>query len=252
MFRPRVIPCLLLKGTGLVKTIKFKDSKYVGDPINAVKIFNDKGADELVFLDITATLEKRKPNLKMISEIASEAFMPVGYGGGITTLDEIREILSIGIEKVIINSYAAECPDFITEASNLAGSQSVVVSIDVKKNMWGKYHIVTQSALKSLKQDPVIYAQQMARAGAGEIMINSVDRDGTMKGYDLDLIKRIADSVDIPVIACGGAGKLQDFSDGVKSGHASAVAAGSMFVFHGKHRAVLITYPGDDDLKLLF
>lgn len=252
MFRPRVIPCLLLKGSGLVKTIKFKDPKYVGDPINAVKIFNDKGADELIFLDIMATAEKRKPNTKIISEIASEAFMPVGYGGGVTNLDDIREILGIGVEKVIINSYAIECPDFITEASNLVGSQSIVVSIDVKKSFWGNYSVVTDNAKNNVKIDPVTFAQKMAKAGAGELMVNSVDRDGTMAGYDLELIKNVANSVDIPVIACGGARQLEDFGYAVNKANASAVAAGSMFVFHGKHRAVLITYPGEDDLTSLF
>lgn len=252
MFRPRVIPCLLLKEAGLVKTVKFKDAKYIGDPINAVKIFNDKGADELIFLDITATLEKREPNLKMISEIASEAFMPVGYGGGINSIEQIKEILSIGIEKVIINTHAFGNPSFISEASAIVGSQSIVVSIDVRKNFWGRYEVVTRSGQDKTGLNPVELAIQMEKAGAGEIFINSVDRDGTMEGYDVELIKKISQAVNIPVVACGGAGRLQNFKEAVQEGGASAVAAGSFFVFHGKYRAVLITYPHDDELNNIF
>jgi len=249
MLRTRVIPCLLLKGQGLVKTIKFKDPKYVGDPINAVKIFNDKEVDELIFLDITATLEKRNPNFKVIQDIASEAFMPLGYGGGIRDIDDIKKILNLGVEKVIINSFAVENPFFIRKAADIVGSQSVVVSIDVRKNFWGKYEIFIHSGKKNTKLDPLTYAQQVQSMGAGELFINSIDMDGTMLGYDVGLIRKITEAVDIPVIACGGAGRLNDFNRAVKSGGASAVAAGSMFVFQGKHRAVLISYPEIEMLK---
>ena len=242
MLKVRVIPCLLLRNNGLVKTVKFKDPKYVGDPINAVKIFNEKEVDELIFLDITATEEKKKPNFKLIRDIAGECFMPLAYGGGIRNIEDIREILALGAEKVILNSYAIENPSFIREASFLFGSQSIVVSIDIKKSLFGKYEIYVARGTKNTKIDPVRLAVNMAELGAGEIFLNSVDRDGTQQGFDGDLIKRVASTVDIPIIACGGAGKLEDFVEAVQAG-ASAVAAGSFFVFHGKHRAVLISYP---------
>lgn len=252
MLKTRVIPCLLLKNQGLVKTVKFKDPKYVGDPINAVRIFNEKEVDELIFLDITASYENRKPNFKLISDIASECFMPFSYGGGIRDLNDIREIFNLGVEKVVINSFAVENPSFIKKASDLYGSQSVVVSIDVKKTLLGKYEMHTAGGKKNLKLDPVTFAKQMEIMGVGEIFLNSIDRDGTMQGYDIELIKKVSESVNIPVIACGGAGKPEDFTDAVKKGGASAVAAGSMFVFHGKHRAVLINYPSIQVLESIF
>jgi imidazole glycerol-phosphate synthase subunit HisF len=243
MLRIRVIPCLLLKGQGLVKTIKFRDPKYVGDPLNAVKIFNEKEVDELMLLDIFATVENRNPQMKLISEIASECFMPLCYGGGVKTLDQIKELFELGVEKVSLNTCAVENPSIIYEAAKLFGSQSIVVSIDVKKSLFGKYEIFTRGGKKSDKLDPVRFAVAMERAGAGEIFLNSIDRDGTMTGYDTELIKMVTESVKVPVIASGGAGKLEDFGLAVKDGGASAVAAGSFFVFQGKHRAVLISYP---------
>jgi len=252
MLTIRVIPCLLLKGQGLVKTVKFKHPKYVGDPINAVKIFNDKEVDELIFLDIEATVEGRRPPIKLISEIASECFMPLSYGGGLNDLDDIKAIFNLGVEKVIINSYAVENPHFINEASKLYGNQSIVVAIDVRKNSAGKYEIFTRGGGKKTGLDPVQHAMEMERLGAGEIFLNSIDRDGTMEGYDIDLIKKVTESVSIPVIACGGAGKISDFVDAVKKGGASAAAIGSLFVFHGKHRAVLINYPEKEDWVGLF
>ena len=252
MFRPRVIPCLLLKNKGLVKTIKFKDPKYLGDPINIVKIFNDKEVDELVFLDITTTIESKDPPYLLLEDIVSEAFMPFGYGGGIRNLNQIKTILGIGVEKVVINSHAVENPHFVGDAAQDVGSQSVVISIDVKKNLWGKYEIFTRGGRKSTGIDPVVFASDMEKMGAGELIINSIDRDGTMKGYDIDLIKRITGSVGIPVVACGGAGSVKDLADAVRLGGASAVGAGSMFVFQGPHRAVLISYPNNDELKRAF
>jgi cyclase len=243
---------LLLKNQGLVKTVQFKNPVYLGDPINIVKIFNDKEVDELIFLDITATVEKRKPPFKLLSEIASECFMPLGYGGGIRSLEDIREILGLGVEKVAINSYAVESPAFIQKAADLFGSQSVVVSIDVKKNLLGKYEVRTHSGTKNVKLDPVAFAQEVEKRGAGELMVNSIDRDGTMNGYEIDLLRKIAESVKIPVIASGGAGKVSDFSKAVKIGKVSAVAAGAMFVFHGPHRAVLINVPTPDELEIGF
>ena len=243
MLLPRVIPCLLLLNTGLVKTIKFGETKYLGDPINIVKIFNDKAVDELVFLDITATVERRRPPFEILEKIASEAFMPLGYGGGIRNLDDVKTILGLGIEKVIINTQAVENPDFVSDVANFAGNQSTVVSIDVKKGLLGRYEVRINRGTKSTGLDPVEFAKTMEKQGAGELMLCSIDRDGTMKGYDIDLIKRITTAVMIPVVACGGARTVRDLSAAIKQGGASAAGAGSMFVFNGPHRAVLISYP---------
>jgi len=247
MFRPRIIPCLLLHNKGLVKTIKFKDPKYVGDPVNAIKIFNEKEVDELVFLDISATVGNKLPQLEIIKMIASECFMPVCYGGGIRSIEAIREIFNIGIEKVSINSFAVENPLFIKEASEKFGNQSIVVCLDVKKNLFGKYEVVIYNAKNKTGLDPIVHAVNMEKMGAGELLINSVDRDGTMTGYDIELVKNITKTVGIPVVACGGAGKLSDIRDVFRDGGASSAAAGSMFVFQGKHRAVLIQYPQSKD-----
>ena len=248
MLRTRVIPSLLLQGRGLVKTVKFKDPTYVGDPINAVRIFNDKEVDELVFLDITATLENRKPQLDLIKDIATGCFMPFGYGGGIHDVETAREILRLGSEKVVINSAAADFK-FLREAADNFGSQSVVVSIDVKKARFGKYEVYTHSGTKGTGLNPVQFARDVETHGAGEIILNSIDQDGTMRGYDLDLLHQVTQQVNIPVVAAGGAGHLEHFQQAVLKGGASAVAAGSMFVFHGRHRAVLINYPSQDELK---
>jgi cyclase len=249
MLKTRVIPCLLLKGQGLVKTVEFRNPKYVGDPINAVKIFNEKEVDELVLLDIDASVEGKRPEIKLVSEIASECFMPLSYGGGLRNLEDLRAIFNVGVEKVVINSYAVENPRFVEEASKRYGNQSIVVAIDVKKNSSGKHEIFALGGKKKTKLDPVAHAKEMEKLGAGEIFLNSIDRDGMMEGYDIELIKKVTESVSIPVIACGGAGKIEDFVEAVKRGGASAVAAGSMFVFHGKHRAVLITYPSIEELE---
>jgi cyclase len=243
MLKTRVIPCLLLKNGGLVKTVKFKDPKYVGDPINAVKIFNDKEVDELIFLDTTATIENRKPPINLISQIATECFMPFCYGGGIKTVEDIAQLFALGVEKVAINTQSVLNPSLIKQASDLFGSQSIVVSIDVKKNLFGKHRVYTHGGRKSTKLDPVDFAVQMQELGAGELFLNSIDRDGTMQGYDLDLIRKVSESVSIPLIACGGAGSLDHFAEAITKGGASAVSAGSFFVFQGTHRAVLITYP---------
>lgn len=248
MLKVRVIPCLLLKKNGLVKTIKFANEIYIGDPINAVRIFNDKEVDELTFLDISATLEKRKPNLKMLNEIASECFMPLSYGGGISSIDDIKNVLNQGVEKVIVNSFASVNPEFIKIASDINGSSTIVVSIDVKRNIFGKYFVYSHSGRNKTKFEPVEYAIKMEKMGAGEILLNSINRDGTMLGYDIELIKSITSVVGVPVIACGGAGNLDHFREAVVEGGASAVAAGSFFVFHGPHHAVLISYPSRQEL----
>jgi len=260
MFRPRIIPCLLLKEKGLVKTVQFKDPRYIGDPINAVRIFNEKEADELIFLDIMASRvtgiisqRKAKPiTFDLIAKISRECMMPLSYGGGITSIDEIKQLFSIGVEKVVINTDAMEKPYFIQEASEIFGRQSIIISIDAKKNSNGLYEVNTRGGTKSTGKDPIQYAKEMEAAGAGELMITSIDRDGMMKGYDIILTKSVADAVNIPVIASGGAERLDDLGTAYYDGHASAMAAGSWFVYFGRKRAVLINYPTNNELEAIF
>jgi len=252
MYRPRVIPILLLKGKGLVKSIKFKDYRYIGDPINAVKIFNDLKADELVFLDILASKEKRSISLDFVRNVGDEANMPFAVGGGIRTIQQIKEIINAGAEKVVINTYAVENPNFIKEASDIFGSSTIVVSIDVKKKFLGKKQVHTMAGTKAIGLNPIEFAKLMQEKGAGEIIINSIENDGLMTGYDLDLISQVSKVVEIPVVAAGGAGTLSDFKKAVKESYASAVAAGSMFVYHGPRRAVLVNYPNTRELNNLF
>lgn len=252
MFRPRVIPVLLLEKTGLVKSIRFKDFRYIGDPINAVRLFNDLQADELAFLDINASSEGRTIPAEFVKLLGDEANMPFSVGGGIRSIKEIRQIIASGAEKVIINTYAAENPDFIKEASNEFGSSTITVSIDVKTNFFGKELTYINSGKKATKFSPEDFAKSMEEKGAGEIIVNSIENDGMMAGYDIDLIRRISESVSIPVVALGGAGKYSDFSKAVSEGYASAVAAGSMFIYHGNRRAVLINYPDQQQLQDLF
>jgi cyclase len=249
MIRPRVIPALLLKGQGLVKTVKFKDPKYLGDPINIVRIFNDKEVDEIVLLDITATPENRGPQFEALKNIASEAFIPLAYGGGIRSMNDVHTLLAIGIEKLILNTSAVELPTLVREIADHAGSQAAVVSMDVKRNLLGRYEVFTRCGQKKTGLDPVKHAVEMEKMGAGEIIVNSIDRDGTMQGYDVDLVRKVADAVGIPVVACGGAGNLPHIAEVIKQGHASAAAAGSMFVFQGPLRGVLISYPEPKELK---
>lgn len=252
MLRNRVIPCLLLRDRGLVKTVKFKHPKYIGDPINAVRIFNEKEVDELIFLDTTATVEQREPPFDLVRQIATECFMPFCYGGGIRQLNQMAQLFTLGVEKVALNAYAVENPSFVGEAAAAFGSQSVVVSIDAKKNLFGKYRVHTYGGRKATKLDPVKHAAEMERMGAGELLINSVDLDGTMQGYDLGLIRSVTEAVRLPVIACGGAGSISDLAAAVKKGGAAAASAGSMFVFQGKHRAVLINFPAPEQLRQAF
>jgi len=249
MIIPRVIPCLLLKNKGLVKTLKFKQPKYLGDPINIVRIFNDKEVDELVLLDITATVDGRGPQFELLRNLTSECFMPLAYGGGIRTMDDVRTLLSIGIEKVILNTAAVENPGLIRMAADYAGSQAVVVSIDVKQDRLGRSEVFARSGQKATGLDPTLHARTAEAHGAGELLLNSIDRDGVMGGYHIELTRRIADAVGIPVVACGGAGKIQDLADVIHLGGASAAAAGSLFVFHGPLRGVLISYPSREELR---
>ena len=248
MFRPRVIPVLLLKNLGLVKSVKFKDYRYIGDPINAVKIFNDLKADELVFLDITASKEKRKISLDFVEKVGDEANMPFSVGGGIRSVQDIKEIINAGAEKVVINTFAIENPEFIKQAVDVFGSSTIVVLIDVKKNIWSKQGVYYLAGTKKSGFDPVDYAKLIEKNGAGEIIIQSIDNDGTMSGYNIELIKKVSDTVSIPVVALGGAGSYDDICKAVNMGHASAVAAGSMFVYHGSRRAVLINYTTQEEL----
>jgi cyclase len=248
MRRIRVIPTLLLKGEGLYKTLRFKDPKYVGDPINTVKLLNEKQADELFLLDITASTERRPPNFRKIAEVASEAFVPVGYGGGLKTVADMEKVLKSGVEKVILNTAAVEKQGLVSEAARSFGSQSVVVSIDAKKGFLGGYHVHVLDGRTRTEHDPVSWARRVEQAGAGEILINSMDRDGTFGGYDLELVKRVAASVSIPVIACGGASSIDDFVDVVTRAGASGVAAGSLFVFQKSRSAVLISFPSEEEL----
>lgn len=252
MLAPRVIPTLLLKGRGLVKTTRFKNPVYVGDPINAIKIFNDKGVDELMLLDITATEEGRGPAFQTIEDIASECFMPVAYGGGISTIEQARKILGLGIEKIVVNSAALDNSGLVNEAAREFGSQAVTVSIDVRRRLFGRYEVVTARGSKGTGRNPAEFAKQCQDAGAGEILLTAVDRDGTMEGYDHDLISTVAGGVSVPVVASGGAKDLGDFAKAVNDSGAAAVAGGAIFVFQGKHKAVLITYPNQATLRDCF
>lgn len=251
MFLPRVIPAMLLRNRGLVKTTRFKDPKYLGDPINIVRIFNDKEVDELVFLDITATGDGRGPAFDLLANITGECFMPLAYGGGIRNMDDVQALFKLGIEKIIINTAAVEVPALVGQAAALGGSQAVVVSLDVRKNLLGRYEVFTRSGQKATGLDPVKFARELEERGAGEIFLNAIDRDGMMSGYDLALIQNVSRAVSIPVIACGGAGRVEDFGLAVRAG-ASAVAAGSLFVFHGPLKGVLISYPSPAELKKQF
>lgn len=248
MRRIRVIPILLIQNGGLVKSVKFKNHSYIGDPINAVKIFNEKEVDEIVILDISATKEKRVPNIAQISEIAGEAFMPLSYGGGITTLEQVKKILYEGAEKVILNASAFKNLDLITQISEQFGSQSAVVSIDVKKDWLGNYKVYLQNGSKKTGMSPVEFAKRAEQAGAGELILMAIDRDGTYQGFDIDLVKQVSEAVAIPVVACGGASHIDDFVNVINTGGASAVAAGSLFVYASEQRGVMINYPKQEIL----
>ncbi len=247
-YRPRIIPTLLIDDRDLIKTIQFGKRTYLGDPVNAVKIFNRKGIDELAILDIGATKENHEPDFELLKDIASEAFMPLSYGGGINSLEQIQSLLAIGYEKVIINSGFVTNPGLITQASHEFGSQSIVVSIDAKKEKKG-YNCYIVDGTEKIEKNPSEMAKEAERLGAGEIIINSIDNDGMMSGYDLALVKRVADSVSVPVIAIGGAGCINDLKTVLNEGHAHAAAGGSMFVYYGRLKAVLITAPREDELR---
>jgi cyclase len=247
----RVIPCLLLHDEGLVKTVRFKRPRYVGDPINAIRIFNDKYVDELILLDISASRRGADPDFDLVARIAGECFMPLCYGGGIRTIEQARRLISSGVEKLSINSMAIDRPELLGELSRELGISSVVAAIDVKRDVFGRQRVYHPGRRRLTDLDPVEHAKAVVQAGAGEIFLNSVDRDGCLSGYDISLISRVSAAVGVPVISSGGAANLSDMRAGIDAG-ASAVAAGSMFVFYGPHRAVLINYPEYDTVRELF
>lgn len=251
MIIPRVIPTLLLRGAGLVKTVRFDEAVYLGDPVNAVRIFNDKEVDELVLLDVEATREGRAPNFRLISEVASECFMPLGYGGGVRTLEQVAELLAIGVEKVILNTVAAEQPDLVRAATDRFGSSTIVASMDVKHRRFRGQRVMTRGGRTDTGADPVSHARAMEALGVGELLLTSIDREGTMKGYDLELVREVTTAVGIPVVAAGGAGSVEDLRRVVMEAGASA-AAGSLFVFQGSHRGILINFPRRPDLERAF
>lgn len=243
MLRTRIIPALLLRNESLAKTVRFGKFTYVGDSCNTVRIFNELEVDELLFLDITATREGRAPNLKVLADIANECFMPLGYGGGIRSVDQAKSIFDIGFEKVAINTYVTERPKFIAELAKHFGSQAVIASIDIKKSFWGRNLVRTCSGRQRTPLDPVAWAKEVESRGAGEILLTSIDREGTWDGFDLELVKSVTDAVSIPVIAHGGAGSIEHIGDVVKKAGASAVALGSMVVFQKKGMGVLVNFP---------
>lgn len=250
MLSTRIIPCLLLENEALVKTVRFKNPAYIGDPINTVWIFNEMEVDEIIFLDITATHEDRGPNFKLIKEIASECFVPLSYGGGITNISEISKLFNIGIEKISLNSVCKKNIGLISEAAKKFGSQSIIASVDVRKNFWGKHEVMFNRGLVKCKASPEEWVKMLEGEGAGELFVTSIDRDGTWEGYDIEILKFISESVNIPVIASGGAGRLEDFDKAVNYSGASAVAASSMFVYQKKGMGVLIKYPQQSEKQL--
>lgn len=249
MLRTRVIPVLLLRGESLVKTVRFGHFTYVGDPANTVRIFNELEVDELMFLDITATLEGRRPNPRVLAGIADECFMPLGYGGGIRSLDDARAVFDIGFEKVAVNSAAVADRALIPAIAEVFGSQAVVASIDVKRDLFGRQRVRTRGGRTATGLDPIAWAQEVERLGAGEILLTAVDREGTWSGFDLDLVRRVTDAVSIPVIAHGGAGSVCDIGAAVTQGGASAVAVGSLVVFQKKGMGVLVNFPEESALR---
>jgi cyclase len=249
MLRTRVIPALLLRNESLVKTKQFGKFNYVGDPTNTVRIFNELEVDELLFLDITASRDKRSPNLRVLADIADECFMPIGYGGGIRSLDQAKHVFDIGFEKVALNTHAVENPSLIEEIASHYGSQAVIASIDVKKGLFGRQFVRTFGGLHNTRRDPLEWAIEVEKMGAGEIMLTSIDLEGTWKGFDLELVKRITDAVSIPVIAHGGAGTVDHIGQVVKQANASAVALGSMVVFQRKGMGVLVNFPDSQLLE---
>lgn len=252
MLRPRIIPCLLIHNKGLVKTTKFTDPKYVGDPINAVRIFNEKEVDELIVLDIDATVENRGPNFELIKKLAAECRMPFCYGGGVKTVEDVRRLISLGVEKVAISASAIQDPTLVSKIAEEVGRQSIVVVLDVKKKMLGGYEVFTHNGKKGTGKNPFELAALYQKMGAGEIVLNSIDNDGVMKGYDLKLIEKVWECTSVPLSVAGGAGSLEDISNLVSKFGVIGAVAGSLFVFKGAYRAVLINYPNQEVKEKLY
>jgi cyclase len=248
MLRPRIIPTLLLRNESLVKTVRFRDFTYIGDPANTVRIFNELEVDELFILDISASLENRSPNLRVLADIANECFMPLGYGGGINSLDDAKSIFDIGFEKIVLNTYAERNPKLIEQIAGYYGCQAVVISIDIKKNFFNKKYVRTFSGRNNTYRDPLSWVIEVEKMGAGEILFTSIDHEGTWTGFDFDMVKLLADNVSIPVIAHGGAGTIAHIQKALYESHASAVAVGSMVVFQKQGRGVLVNFPEADKL----
>lgn len=243
MFRPRIVPVLLLKGSVLVKSVRFSDHKYIGDPINAARIFNEHRVDELCFLDIDATRERRTISLDFVRRVGEETRMPFAVGGGLNSLDDIRSILKAGAEKVVIGTRAGIDPEFVRAASQEFGASTISICLDVRERFFKGKRVYISNAGRSTGYDPIEFAQLMQSNGAGELIVQSYDRDGCMAGYDIELVRAVSTAVTIPVVALGGAGSLDDMYEVHRDGHASACAAGSIFVYAGKRRGVLINYP---------
>lgn len=243
MLRPRIIPCLLVHKSGLVKSVQFKHYKYIGDPINAVRIFNEKHSDELMLIDIDATVNKTEPNYKLIQNIASECRMPLCYGGGIKNVEQAQKIFSLGVEKIALSSILIEEPELITEIASKVGSQSVVAVLDIRKKMFGGYELYSHNGKKATGINPIEFIKQIEDLGAGEIVINAIDQDGMMNGYDLKLVEKVRNSTTLPLTVLGGAGSLTDIENLIQKYGIIGAAAGSLFVFKGVYKAVLINYP---------
>lgn len=252
MLRPRIIPSLLIQDKGLVKTVQFKNPKYVGDPINAVKIFNEKEVDELAIFDIDATAKGAEPDYNLIERIANQSRMPLCYGGGVKTVEQAQKIFGLGIEKIALSSAVLENPRLITEIANRVGAQSVIVVMDVKKKLFGGYEVYTHNGKRATGINPFDFAEKAQKLGAGEIIINSIDQDGVMKGYDMILIDKIRGRISIPLTVLGGAGSLQDVAKVLEKHKIIGVAAGSLFVFKGVYKAVLINYPTKEEKENLY
>lgn len=247
MLRPRIIPSLLIQDNGLVKTVNFKNPKYVGDPINAVRIFNEKEVDELAIFDIDATARNLEPNYSLIERIANQSRMPLCYGGGVKTVEQAQKIFGLGIEKIALSSAVLQNPQLITQIADRVGSQSVIVVLDVKKKLFGGYEVFTHNGKKSTGINPFKFAEEAQKLGAGEIIINSIDQDGVMKGYDMGLIDNVREKISLPLTVLGGAGSLNDIKKVIDKHGIIGVAAGSLFVFKGVYKAVLINYPSFEE-----
>ncbi len=249
MYYNRVIPCLLLEHRRLVKTVKFRDANYIGDPINALKIFNEKAVDEVLILDRKASSNKTGPDFHFVQTLAEQCFMPMAYGGGVRDLKDIRRLFETGVEKVSVNTLAFDNPRIVREAVRCFGSQSLIGAMDVKRNLFGQYTVYTKRGRHNTNISPARYARYLEKLGVGEIFLNNISRDGMMCGYDLGLLHDVCPQMKIPVTVCGGAGKLQDFKDAITDGGANAVAAGSLFVYHGSRQSILINYPDSDVIR---